>query len=107
MILLTVNHVEHGMSQCKNDYTQSCRKYMHQSLYTVATSTSLLTLYSMVYHIIYQYDLAGTKLQYIVCISVKFCSIYQFSNQLANIKFCCMYDYEIDDAKSCCMLIMR
>ena len=49
MILLTVNHVEHGMSQCKNDYTQSCRKYMHQSLYTVATCTSLLTLSSIVW----------------------------------------------------------
>ena len=56
----------------------------------------------MVYHTIYHYDMAGTKFD-ILYVSVLNPVVYQ----LADIKFCCMYDNEIDDAKSCCMLIMR
>lgn len=58
--------------------------------------------YSMVYHTIYHYDMAGTKFDTLY-VSVLNPVVYQ----LADIKFCCMNAYEIDDAKSCCMLIMR
>ena len=51
MRFLTVNYDEHGMYQCKNDYTKSCCIYMNQSMYTVATCISLLTLYSIVWRI--------------------------------------------------------
>ena len=52
--------------------------------------------YSMVYHTIYHYDMAGTKFDTLY-VSVLNPVVYQ----LADIKFCCMYEYRVACTKSC------